>query len=246
MNANGQHSLTNPLVCHDKDNYLRCYNDDNYRLTFANGNFKEFKAIDNSISYSEADKTITFLHKKFVGANADTIQILQQPKSILLKKGSSSLEITSLKDVPKGIEAYGVSPYLVHGAVMGFDFWAGERYVQIEVSTYWKTWSWTIILKTHSERFVIVYNGYKNNRVGYIFIVDDSLRYGVSISTTFKTLKKLSKLESCYVDSVGVLANGTIVMGSIPLDKYYKYEYDKKGKLKTGNIVGELRLCDCK
>jgi hypothetical protein len=243
----GQHRLTNPLICHDKDNYLRCYNDGNYILTFGNGNFKEFRTSDNSLKYSEVDKTIVFIHERRIYGSliVDTIQLIQLPKSIILKKRSSSLEITSLKEVPKEIEEYGVGWYSIDNVVRGLTFWSGDKYVELEVWTYGKTWSWTIIMKDKQRRFAVDYNSYRNNRVEHIFIQDDSLRYGMGISMTFKTLKKIWRLESSYVDTVRTLENGTPVIGRIPLDKYYRYEYNKAGKLKTENRVGELKLCDC-
>jgi hypothetical protein len=67
----------------------------------------------------------------------------------------------------------------------------------------------------------------------------------MSISMTFKTLKNIWWLESSYVDTVRTLENGARVIGRIPLDPYYKYEYSKSGKLKTAKEIGELKLCDC-
>lgn len=243
----GQLSLTNPLVCHDKDNYLKCYNDGNYILTFAEGNFNEFRTFDNTLKYSDIDKTITFIHRLTVygSVTVDTIQIKQLAKSLLLKKGSSSLEITSMKELPKEIENYGVGYYSIDNVIRGLTFWSGDKYIKLEVWTYGKTWSWTIIVKDNNKRFAIDYNSYRSNRVEHIFIQDDSLRYGMSISMTFKTLKKIWGLESSYVDTVRTLQDGTPVIGSIPLDPYYKYEYSKSGKLKAKKGIAELKLCSC-
>lgn len=243
----GQLSLTNPLICHDKDNYLKCYNDGDYVLTFAEGNFNEFRTLDNTLKYSEIDKTITFLYKVtgYSFVNVDTIQIKLLANSISLKKGSSSLEITSMKELPKEIEDYGVGYYSIDNVIGGLTFWSGNKYIKLEIRTYGKTWSWAIIMKDNNKHFVIDYNGYRDNRVEHIFIQDDSLRYGMSISMTFKTLKKIWWLESSYVDTVRTLQNGTRVIGSIPLDPYYKYEYSKSGKLKIKRGIAELKLCDC-
>lgn len=243
----GQLSLTKPIICHDKDKYLKCYNDGEYILTFAEGNFNEFRCFDNTLKYSDNDKTITFVHKMTAYGSViiDTIQIKQLAKSILLKKGSTSLEITSLKELPKEIEDYGIGYYSIDNVIRGLTFWSGDKYIKLEVWTYGKTWSWTIIMKEDNRHFAIDYNSYRNNRVEHIFIQDDSLRYGMSISMTFKTLKKIWWLESSYVDTVGTLENGTPVIGGIPLDPYYKYEYSKSGKLKTKRGIAELKLCDC-
>ena len=100
-------------------------------------------------------------------------------------------------------------------------------------------------MKDDNRRFVIDYNSYKNIRVEHIFIQDDSLRYGMSISMNFKKLKKILWLESYYVDAVRTLQNGIPVIGGIPLDPYYKYEYNKSGKLKTQKGKAEIKKCDC-
>jgi len=180
------------------------------------------------------------------GVQTCALPILKQlAKSILLKKGTSSLEITSMKELPKEIEDYGVGYYSIDKVIRGLTFWSGDKYIKLEVWTYGKTWSWTIIMKDDSRHFAIDYNGYRNNRVEHIFIQDDSLRYGMSISMTFKTLKKIWWLESSYVDTVRTLQNGTPVIGGIPLEPYYKYEYSKSGKLKTEKGIAELKLCEC-
>jgi hypothetical protein len=242
----GQLSLTSPLICHDKKNYLRCYNDGNYILTFGKGNFTEFKTSDNNLKYSDVDKTITFLQSRFDSSSIiDTIQIIQLPKSIFLKKGRASLEITSLIETPKEINDYGLGEYSIDNFVRGFTFWSGDRYIKIEIWTYGKTWSWNIIVRENTNVLALDFNAVRQNRLQHIFIQDDSLRYGIALSTTFKSLKKLSHLQSSYVDTIRTLDNGTPVIGAIPLDKKYSYEYDKTGKLITKKTIGELKLCEC-
>jgi hypothetical protein len=63
----------------------------------------------------------------------------------------------------------------------------------------------------------------------------------MTISTTFKSLKKISRLESVYTDTI--TRNGRIVIGNIPLDKYYNYQYDRRGRLILKNMKGDLILC---
>lgn len=242
----GQLSLTNPIVCHDKDNFLNCYNDGTYILTFGNGNFKEFKTADSVVKYSDIDKTLTFYQKNVdASSTVDTIQIIQLPKSIVFKKGTAALEVTSLKIIPNEIYNYLVGTYSIDNDVMGLSFWVGDKYFKIAIWTYGKVWHWDIIMKESNRSFIIGYNGFRHNRIEHIFIQDDLLRYGMATSMTFKTLKKIWHLESLYVDTLRTFDNGTPVIGSIQLDKNYKYEYGKKGKLKTDKIVGELKLCDC-
>ena len=243
----GQNSLTNPLICHDKDNYLRCFNDGNYILTFSNGNFKGFRTYDNSITYSDDHKRISFINNKLINDSLsfDTIQIVLLPQSILLKKGSSSIEINSLDKIPKVAGDYGIGSFSIDGVVRGLMFWSDNRQIKLDIWTYGKAWNWNIIVRENAIALALDYNAVKKNRLQHIFILDENLKYGFALSTTFKSLKKISRLHSSYVDTLRIQENGTPVIGEIPLDKYYRYDYDKAGKLKTKTIVGELKLCEC-
>jgi len=237
----GQLTLTNPLICHDKDRFLRCYNDGDYILTFSNGNFREFKCADSSVKYSDIEKTLTFYSKRFGALTIDTIRIKLLPKSIELRKRMQSLEITSLKNISDEIRDYHVGTYSVDNYVTGLTFWAGDKYCEIELSTFGKTWTWNIVMRENSRVFYMGYNSYKKNRIGLIFIEDDSLRYGMSISS----LKNLWRLRSSYHDTLSILKNGIPVIGDIPQEKNYSYEYNKSGRLKIDRVVGELKVCDC-
>jgi len=244
--AYGQLSLTDPLICHDRNNYLRCYNDGSCVLTFSNGNFKKFRTADNAFSYSDTEREIIFLRKRWDDpTSTDTVRIIQLPRSILVRKGTSSLEITSLKNIPRAIEDYGIGPYSVDSAVRGLTFWSGERWIRLEVWTYEKTWSWSIIMQENNRQVLIDYNGYKHNRLERILIQDDSLRYGMALSTTFKSLKKIWRLQSIYIDTLRILKNGVPAIGAVPLSKEYRYEYRKTGRLNYMPAAGELKLCDC-
>jgi hypothetical protein len=245
--AAAQLSLKNPQICHDKDKYLRCYNDGSYSLTFTKGNFKEFRTADNSIRYSDVDRTITMIC--VTGSNGkemtDTIQIVQLHKSILLKKGSLQSEITSLKDLPKDIWTYGAVYFKEDNVVRGLIFSTVYKNVKLNLWDFSEGWNWKIIVMDHRSRLVVDYNVFKKNRVQSIFITDDSLRYGMSISTSLRSSKKLALLHSLYVDTLWTTEKGIPAIGVIPLDKSYRYEYNKTGRLRLKGIVGELKLCDC-
>jgi len=243
--AIGQLSLKNPQICHDKDNYLKCYNDGTAILKFGSGDFSEFITSDSTVFYSNIDKAFTFYKKSTLNITlVDTIQLKLLTKSILVQKGHSVLEINSLAQIPSKIYELGVGTYATDNKVEGFVFYSGDKYFEIKVWTYGKIWSWDIQMKENRRRFSIQYNSYKSNRLSIIFIQDDSLRYGMVIGTTFNSLKKISRLYSNYTDSVGTY-NGITAIGSIPLDKYYFYNYNNAGKLKTKTVVGELKLCEC-
>jgi hypothetical protein len=240
----GQLSLKNPQICHDKDNFLKCYNDGTYILKFGNGEFEQFRTADASVVYQNFQKTFTFYQKSFrTLTSVDTVQLKLLPQSILIQKGNKSLEITSLSQIPSAIQDFGVGNYSIDGRIEGFAFSVGDKEFQIKIWTYNKAWSWEIKMYQKSQIFSIVYNSFQKNRLMYIFIKDTAQKYGMAIGTTFKTLKKIYRLQSSYVDTMTV--NGKVVIGKIPLDKYYYYEYDKTGALKSKPSAGELKLCDC-
>lgn len=243
--AIGQLSIKNPQICHDKDNYLKCYNDGTYILKFGNGDFKGFMTSDSTVIYSNIEKEFTFYRKSFLNPTlVDTVKLKLLPKSILVQKGQTILEINSLAQIPEKLYELGIGTFATDNKVDGFVYYSGDKYFEIKVWTYDKIWSWDIKIKQPKQRFAILYNNYKNNRLDLIFIQNDSLKYGMVLGTTFKSLKKIDRLKSDYTDSVGTL-KGFTVISSVPLDKYYDYEYDKKGRLKTKTVVGELKLCEC-
>jgi len=243
LSANGQLSLKNPQICHDYNNYLSCYNDGSYVIRFKNGNFKEVKTTDGIIKYSDADKTLTFYQKSEVNPSQDdTVQIKQLPHSILLTKGASRLEISSLSAIPPEINSYFVYSYTQDSVDRGFAFPVGNRWVEIEIWTEGKSWSWNLFVKEVEQKFGIIYNADMNNRVESIIIQDDSLKYGMAVFMTNRTLRKVRQLISSYValDQGASGISGNI----IPIDNSYRYEYDDNGKLEEA--AGRVRVCSCK
>lgn len=170
--ARAQISLTNPVICHDKDRFLKCYNDGSYHLTFEKGNFKTLTTSDQHVKYSEVEKKYTFLHTiNFRDSTVtDTIHLILLPHSVLMKKKNAQLEIHSLKNIPFEIHEYGISYYSVNNFVQGFTFQAGNKEVQIDIHTFGKTWSWDMIMQDGPTRLAILYNVYKKNRVRHIFL----------------------------------------------------------------------------
>jgi hypothetical protein len=240
----GQLSLKEPQICHDKDNFLKCYNDGTYILKFGNGEFEQFSTADASVVYQNFQKTFTFYQKSFhTPTSVDTVQLKLLPQSILIQKGNKSFEITSLSQIPSVVQDFGVRNYSIDGRIDGFAFSVGDKDFQIRVWTYNKAWSWEIKMYHKSQIFSIVYNTSQKNRLMYIFIKDTAQKYGMAIGTTFKSLKKIYRLQSSYVDTMTI--NGKVVIGEIPLNKYYYYKYDKTGALKSKPATGELKLCEC-
>jgi hypothetical protein len=238
----GQISLTNPLICHDKDNYLKCYNDGTYRLTFGNGNFNELKT-DSTFIYSDVDKSFAFFRKTLYPLSFDTLTIKQLSHSILLTNGTEKLEITDLTNISSRLNDFGVGTYSLDGVIRGLSFNSGDKFFKIEIWTYGKTWHWSFIMKQFNQRLTIDYNGYRGNRIQNIIIQDDDLQYGIAISTTFKTLKKIKRFISFYAPLEQ--RTSATSYSIIPLDKSYKYEYNRRGKLITKTVIGNLEVCNC-
>ena len=240
----GQLSIKTPLICHDYKGYLKCYSDGKYILHFENGNFKELNSSDSFIMYSEVDKTFKLLIRSSnYPQTLDTITVTQLPKSIMLKKGTSTLEITSLSNIPATIYDFGVGFYSEYNQVKGLSLGVGDKHILLEILTYGRTWGWNIRIWQSEQLFTIHYNTLKRNNPSLIFIKDFALKYGMSIGMTNKSNNKIRRLESVYSDTMTV--NGITAIGDYPLDKYYSYEYSKSGKLVSKSRIGEFQLCKC-
>jgi len=175
----------------------------------------------------------------------NTIQIQLLSNSILLKEDSKTLEIVSLKNIPDKIREFSIGPYSIDSIVRGFIIYAGKRDIKIDISTYMKNWSWEIVIKEPNQYFFIDYNPVRKNRMENIMMQNDNLKHGMSISMTFKSLKKIWLLEAGYIDVTRNINTSSLIRG-IPPENYYSYTYNKAGKLKKKKIVGEINLCDCK
>jgi hypothetical protein len=238
----GQRRMNNPQICHDPKNYLKCYNDGTYHISFGNGNFKEIKT-DSTFIYSDIEKTFTFYRKSLTSTLIDTLKIKQFPHSVLLINGTEQFEITDLSNISSRIKDFGLGTYTVDGVVRGLSFNVGEKFFKIEIWTYGKIWQWSFIMKQFNQRLTIQYNGYRNNRIESIIIQDDDLKYGIAISMTFRTLKKIKRFISFYA----ALEDRTSATSYsiIPLDKSYKYEYNKSGKIIPAKVIGNFQICNC-
>jgi len=236
----------NPLICHDKDGYLKCYNDGNYIIKCSSGVFKEFRTISNSFIFSDDQKKLTAVIKNSHDSSLmDTIEITLQSRSLIIKKGNSSKLITSLNEIPEDLNDYGLTSYSKNNRFRGLLFCLADRCIKIEIWDFVKGWNWDIISNEDNRRFALKFYSFKKNRLEHIFIDDDSLRYGMSLSSSFKSRKKIWFLQSLYVDTLRTLNNGSPVIGAIPLQKNYKYEYNKSGRLKLDKVEGDFKICVC-
>lgn len=244
LSAQEQISIKNPRICHDGDGYLKCYDDGSYKLYFDNGNFRRLTTADSNFHYSDIDKTISFLGTGSFESLPDTVHISLLPHSILFRKKTKTLEVTSLQHLPASLNEFPVGSYASNGYTRGFLLNTGDKSIRLEVWAWDKQWSWNIVLEEAPRVLHIGYNGHRQNRLQNIIIQDDSLRYGTSISTTFRTLNKLWILQAWY--SEVVKETGTAIIRQVPLDNAYRYEYGKNGKLKSKGTGGAVKACECR
>jgi hypothetical protein len=262
FSANGQLSLKNPSICHDKEGYLRVYNDGTYILNFEKGNFKEFTTTDSTVRYSNVEKTTT-IYKKPSGNNAeiDSLQIKLLPQSILLKKGNVETEIKNFKEevnpvIKEFFYRFWRYDKWIYGFSMNYDyprglsFYFNGKSLDIQVDIFEKKWSWDIFIDKQSENLSIRYNGYFKNRLESIDLLDTCLQYGMWAFMNSKLNNKIKSLGSFYVDSLQnyhYVAYDNCIKARIPeilLSKMYSYKYYKNGKLNRKRSICELKLCD--
>lgn len=256
--ADGQLSLKNPSICHDKEDYLKCYNDGTYILKFEKGNFIEFKTTDSTVRYSNLEKTIT-IYKKLSGNDTeiDSLQIKLLPRSVILKKGNLVSEVKSFtENINLEIYKFMIDKHSRYNSSIYEDgnnlsFNVNDIHFNIRVDVFNQSWSWNIFMQKNKENLSVRYNGYQQNRLAGIDIEDDSFQYGIWVLVNeLKSKNKIWVLESFNVDSagrfhiVGYGDNMKAIIGGIPLNKMYKYDYYKNGKLNRKKSIGEIKLCD--
>lgn len=239
-----QLSITNPQICHDRQHYLSSYNDGTYIFRFSKSQFTSFQTVIPAIWYLEAEKKIIFLYQwSKKNRIADTVQIQLLAHSIVFTRKDSVVTITSLSQLPAYMPYFGINRIAEIGEVDGFSFWAADFYFEVDVSRYKEGWGWKIKRIQENQKFALVFNGLKKNRLEYIFIADDSARYGMDLSTSSPAMEKVWRMRSVY--SVDTLTDeGKRIFIPVVLDKEYYYEYDKRGRLQMNTLKGELKLCD--
>ena len=157
------------------------------------------------------------------------------PHSILITKGSKQIEIDSLPNSPVSFHDFHVGAYTVNNIGRGLTFsTAGNRHVEVEVWTWKEGWSWKVVVRKDPHALLIAYNAFQKNRIERIMSLDYNLKLGMSVAMTFKSLKKLGRLNSFYLD-----------IDAKPIDNPYSFRYKKNGKLNKKKSLGEIRICDC-
>lgn len=221
----GQVSIKSPQICHTQEKYLACISDGDFILTFSNAEFMELKTSDSLVKYSNHLKTIIFLSKSFdQSEHFDTISISLLKRSVILKKGNESIIIDSLPKLKDVLHTFGIGNISTNGKIDGLAFSVGATLYKVRISTFFRHWSWDIEVEKGPKRVLIEYNGFKNNCLSKIYVRDENLRYGLVISTSFRTLKKIESLESLYSDTVNM--NGvTTRTNIIPLNQRIYFDY---------------------
>jgi hypothetical protein len=240
LSTDGQISLKAPRICHDNDGYLTSYFDGSYQMKFTNGNFQSLHSADSNFVFTDFDKTITY-YPLFYSPIKEHVQVKLLPHSILITKGSKQIEIDSLPNSASSFYDFDIGIYTVNNVGKGLMFsTVGGRNVEVEVWTFKEGWEWKVVVWKEKQVLWFTYNGFRKNRIESLIIQDDSLKRGMAINMTFKSLKKLWWLRSKYYYP------DTINMSSIPIDNAYSYRYKKNGKLNKKKSLGEISICDCK
>jgi hypothetical protein len=240
LSVAGQISLKTPRICHDKDGYLTCFFEGSYQMQFNKGNFRCLTSIDSDFVYNDSDKTITYY--PLYPSSKVPVHLQLLPHSILIIQGSKTTKLDTLPKIPSPLHDFNIGTYDVNPGGQGLLLsTAGGREVELEIWTFKEGWEWKPVVRKEKQTLVIVYNAFRKNRLESLMLMDDSLRRGMALSTTFRSLKKLWMLRSVYYYTDTAKNIATM---DIPVDNHYSYLYKKNGKLKRS--IGDVSICDCK
>lgn len=232
-----QLSLKTPLICHNKQNELKTYDDGDFRLDFEHAKFSRFTTFDSSISFYENGRYLVV--KKTNNAD-DSIKIELVGSSLLFINNSKTIAIDSVKTKNLFINNINFSLYK-DGVNYTVAFYVKQKqvYLDVDINGYpKKLWTWNrITIRQDSSSFLLGYNAFYDAGPSLISRQDQSLRFGVSISHSFKTNKYVWRIEPVFYEET----ERSHVINILP-DFYY--EYDRKGKIKPKKCKGEIKYCD--
>lgn len=232
-----QLSLKTPLICHNKENELKTYDDGDFRLCFEHAKFSNFTTYDSSISFYENGR---YLVIKKTGHTDDVIKVELFGSSLLFINNGKTIAIDSVKTTSFFINNIGFSLYKNEvNYTVAFYINQKQVYLDVDIIGYpKKIWTWDMItIREDSSSFNLGYNPFYNAGPSLISRQDQSLRFGVSISHSFKTNKYVWLIEPVFYEKT----EKSHVINILP-DFYY--EYDRKGKLKPKKCKGEIKYCD--
>lgn len=232
-----QLSLKAPLICHNKENELKTYDDGNFRLDFDHAKFSSFTTYDSSISFYENGR---YLVVRKIDNSDDSIKVKLVGSSLLFVNNGKTTTIDSVKTTSLFIKNVGFSLYK-NGVNYTVAFYIKQKQVYLDVDIIGypkKIWTWDMInIRQDSSSFNLGYNPFYDAGPSLISRQDQSLRFGVSISHSFKTNKYVWRIEPVFYEET----EKSHVINILP-DFYY--EYDRKGKLKPKKCKGEIKYCD--
>jgi hypothetical protein len=167
-----------------------------------------------------------------------------KPNSVSLRYGDETREIDTIRkvDINFGGLSFSFRPYHKGSFNDTIFFSSAGKDFEIIISREKKGWRWNISESNYSNEANIVYS-YKHNRLSYISIRNDRQKYGMSLSTRFKTQKGIWQLESRYAESK--IEGEYRYIYPLTLSPSYYYKYNIFGKFKKNKSSGKTINCLC-
>jgi hypothetical protein len=239
MSAKAQLSMADPQICHDSLKYLRCYNDGYFFIAFKKSKVTQVRTTDHDFAYDPKDRIVSF--------SRDSLQLKLLPAGVMVKKGTDSVVINSVNDFPQKFSLFQIKAEsksawrgIVHVNLNGKRF-----EIEIFPGLVSEAWDWEIVMYDAAKWLYVKPVWNRRNRIDDIGLNDDLLKCGVNVSSYFRSGKKVWWLSSnTYVDTVLHTVYGDVHQ-PYPVAQTYKYEYDRKGRLKHGFGKATMKLCDC-
>jgi hypothetical protein len=112
------------------------------------------------------------------------------PNSVSLRYGDETREIDTIRkmDIDFGELLFSFRPYHKGSFDDTIVFSSAGKNFKIIISRSKKGWRWIISESNYSNVANIIYS-YKHNRLSHIYIYKDNQKYGMRLSTRFKTQK---------------------------------------------------------
>jgi len=237
LQLSAQLSLKTPLICHNKENELKYYDDGNFKLTFQHAKFSSFTTYDSTVRFFEDGR---YLEVKNIKSTSEPIKIQLIGNSLSFTHDGKTIAIDSIKTTNLFINDIAFSLYK-NGVNYTVAFYINEKqvYLDIDIIGYpKKIWTWDMItVKQDSSSFNLGYNSFYDKGPDIISRQDQSLRFGLSISHSFKTNKYVWRIEPVFYEET----EKAHVINILP-DFYY--EYTRRGKLKPKKCKGEIKYCN--
>jgi len=237
FHISAQLSLKTPLICHNRENELKYYDDGNFKITFEHAKFSSFTTYDSTVRFFENGR---YLEVKNPKSTSEPIKIQLIGNSLTFTHDGKMITIDSIKPTNLFINDIGFS-LSKYGVNYTVSFYINEKQVYLDIDIIGvpkKIWTWDgITVKQDSSSFKLGYNSYYDKGPNLISRQDQSLRFGLSISHSFKTNKYVWRIAPVFYEET----EKAHVINILP-DFYF--EYNRRGKLKPKKCIGEIKYCD--